>query len=265
MAESGENGTGGRVAVVTGGSRGIGFAICRRLVADGYRVCVTGRKEDSLAAAVEALGGSEFAIGVPGKAHDFDHQDAAVRATMETFGRWDVLVNNVATNPVYGPVLSIEPAAVAKIFEVNVLAALSWTRKAWDAWQGEHGGAVVNIASVAGLAHAEGIGVYGASKAAMIQLTRQLAVELAPGVRVNAVAPAVVKTDFAKALYAGGDGADGENADGEETAAKSYPLRRLGVPDDIAGAVSMLASADAAWITGQVLTIDGGLTVAGGI
>jgi NAD(P)-dependent dehydrogenase (short-subunit alcohol dehydrogenase family) len=245
----------GRVAVVTGASRGIGLAIAERLVREGARVCVTARKPEALDDAVSALGGRHHAIAVPGRADDPAHQADAVARTMDAFGRVDLLVNNTGINPAYGPVLDVDPEVVRKIFEVNVLAPMGWLRRVRAAWMGEHGGAVVNVASIAGVRAAGGIGVYGVSKAALIQLTRQLATELGPGIRVNAVAPAVVKTRFATALY----------EDREEEVAGSYPLRRLGVPEDVAGAVAFLLSDDASWITGQTVVLDGGVTLGGGI
>lgn len=245
----------GRVAIVTGSSRGIGFGIAKALVERGDQVCVTARKPEGVAAAVETLGGPEHAIGVPGRAHDPEHQHAAVTATMDAFGRIDMLVNNAGINVVYGSLLELDMDAARKIFEVNVLAAIAWTQRVHTAWMGEHGGAIVNVSSVAGCRPAPGIGFYGATKAALSQLTAQLASELAPNVRVNAVAPAVVKTTFAGALYEGR----------EEQIASGYPLRRLGVPDDIAGAAAFLLSDEASWITGQTLVIDGGLTLTGGL
>ena len=244
----------GKTALITGASRGIGLAIARRLIEEGARVCVTARKPEALAEAVEALGGPAHAIGVPGKADDAAHQADAVARTVEAFGSLDVLVNNAGVNPAYGRMLDLEDSAFRKVFDVNVISALAWVREAHKAWMGEHGGSVVNVASVAGLGPASMIGAYAASKAALIQLTAQLADELSPLIRVNAVAPAVVKTDFAAALYEGR----------EEKVARGYALGRLGVPDDIAGAVSFLASGDAGWITGQTLVLDGGLLLKAG-
>ncbi|HEV3168866.1 MAG TPA: SDR family oxidoreductase [Actinocrinis sp.] len=243
----------GKVAVVTGASRGIGLAVATKLVARGARVCITARTAETLAEAVEKLGGPERAIAVPGKADDPAHQEEAVARTLESFGRLDMLVNNTGINPVFGSVLDVEQSAAAKIFAVNVLAPIAWTKRARDAWMGEHGGAIVNVASIAGLRSSPGIGMYGVSKAALIRLTIELAGELGPGIRVNAVAPAVVKTRFATALYEGR----------EEEAAKAYPLKRLGVPEDVAGAVAYLLSDDAAWVTGQTLVLDGGVSVQG--
>ncbi len=243
----------GRVALVTGASRGIGLGIARRLVAGGARVCITARGADTLADAVKELGGAEHAIAVPGKSDAPEHQQEAVTRTLEAFGRLDMLVNNAGINPVYGSILDTDPAAAAKILGVNVLAPLAWVRLARDAWMGKHGGAVVNVASLAGLHPSPGIGMYGVSKAALIRLTTELAAELGPGIRVNAVAPAVVKTKFAAALYEGR----------EAEAASAYALKRLGVPEDVAGAVAFLLSDQAGWITGQTLVIDGGVTLGG--
>ena len=244
----------GRVAVVTGASRGIGLAIARRFVAEGGRVAVTARGAEALDAAVRELG-QGVALAIAGKADDPGHRQDAIARTVDAYGRIDVLVNNTGINPLAGPVTSADLGAVQKTFAVNVAAAVAWVEAARAAGLGEHpGAAVVNVASVAGLRPSPPIGVYGASKAALIHLTAELALELAPRVRVNAVAPAVVKTAFATMLYEGR----------EEQVAARYPLGRLGVPDDVASAVAFLASDDAAWITGQTLVLDGGLLLAGG-
>ncbi len=245
----------GRVAIVTGASRGIGLAVAQRLVTAGARVCITARREEQLAQAVSDLGGSAVAIGVAGKADDEAHQRSTVAAAIEAFGRLDYLVNNAGINPAYGPLLDLDLGAARKLLEVNVLGLLGWTREAYRAHLGEHGGAVVNLSSVAGQRPAAGIAFYGGSKAMVSSLTAALAVELAPGVRVNAVAPAVVKTRFATALYEGR----------EDAVSAPYPLRRLGVPEDVAGLVAFLLGDEAGWITGQTVTVDGGLTLTGGI
>jgi NAD(P)-dependent dehydrogenase (short-subunit alcohol dehydrogenase family) len=244
-----------RVAIVTGASRGIGLGVAAELVRQGAKVCITARNPGPLAAAAAGLGGPDVAIAVPGKSDDGDHQAEAVATAIKAFGRLDMLVNNTGINPVYGPITATDPGAAAKILAVNVLAPLAWTTRARDAWMGEHGGSVVNVASVAGLKASPGIGMYGVSKAALIRLTTELAVELGPRIRVNAVAPAVVKTRFATALYEGR----------EEEVCAAYPLKRLGVPDDVASAVAFLLSDEASWITGQTLVIDGGVTLGGGM
>ncbi|WP_228000399.1 SDR family oxidoreductase [Nocardia australiensis] len=244
----------GRVAVVTGASRGIGLAVAQRLVAEGGRVVITARKQDALDAAVAQLGGSSVAMAVAGRADDEAHQAETFERAAEVFGRVDVLVNNTGINPVSGPVLDTDLEAARKILGVNVLGVIGWTRQ-FRRQLGGGSGAVVNIASVAGLRPATDIGVYGVSKSAVIGLTAQLAAENSPAVRVNVIAPAVVKTKFAGPLYEGR----------EDEVVENYPLGRLGAPEDIAAAVAFLASEDAAWITGQTLVVDGGLTLAGGV
>ncbi|MCX5522675.1 SDR family oxidoreductase [Streptomyces bobili] len=244
----------GKVALITGGSRGIGYGVAEALVARGDRVCITGRGEDALKEAVEKLG-ADRAIAVAGKAADEAHQATAVERTMEAFGRVDYLVNNAGTNPVFGPIADLDLNVARKVFETNVISALGFAQRTWHAWQKDNGGAIVNIASVAGLAPSPFIGAYGVSKAAMINLTQQLAHEFAPRVRVNAIAPAVVKTKFAQALYEGR----------EAEAAAAYPLARLGVPSDIGGAAAFLTSEQSDWVTGQTLVVDGGMFLNAGV
>ncbi len=244
----------GKVAIITGASRGIGLGIAQRLVADGAKVCITARKPEALEDAVQALG-TDNAFAVAGSGDDAAHQDDAVAQTLEEFGRIDFLVNNTGINPVYGPMIEMDLKAADKIFKVNVLSALSWSQKVYRAWMGDNGGAIVNVASVAGIKPAPMIGFYGASKAMLIHMTEELAVELGPTIRVNAVAPAVVKTKFAQALYEGR----------EDEVSAQYPLKRLGEPSDIGAAVAFLLSDDASWITGRNLVLDGGLTLTGGV
>lgn len=239
----------GRTALVTGASRGIGLAIAKRLVADGARVVITARGQETLDAAVVELGGSDLAIGIAGKADSAEHRAEVFAQISRQFGTLDYLVNNAGINPAYGTLAAISDDVARKIFDVNVLGTLAWIREAVAAGLTT---SIVNIASIAGVTAAPGIAMYGVSKAALINLTSQLAFELAPGIRVNAVAPAVIKTDFAKALYEGR----------EEQVAAAYPLKRLGIPADVAGPVCFLLSEDAAWITGQTIIIDGGGTLA---
>ncbi|MGO4102571.1 SDR family oxidoreductase [Leifsonia sp. YAF41] len=246
----------GKTALVTGASRGIGLAIAQRLVAEGARVCITARKPEPLAEAAASFPAGS-AIGVAGKSDDPEHRAEVMDTIAREFGGLDILVNNAGINPVYGPLIDLDLTGARKLVEVNLLGTLAWTQAAYhhDALGfAERRGSVINIASVTGIVPAEGIGMYGITKAALIHLTRTLAVELGPDIRVNAVAPAVVKTQFARVLYEGK----------EDEVAAAYPLARLGTPEDVAGAVAYFASDDASWVTGQTLTLDGGLLSAGG-
>ena len=244
-----------QVAVVTGASRGIGFAIAQRFVAQGARVAVTGRDADALDAAVKELGGPEVAIGVAGKGDDPAHRAAVVDAVRERFGPVTTLVNNIGINPAYGPLATLDLNAARKMAEVNLIGTLGWVQEALRGGLAGTGGSIVNISSVSGVRPAPGIAFYGTTKAALIHLTEELAIELAPKIRVNAVAPAVVKTRFATALYEGR----------EAEVAATYPLQRLGTTDDVAGTVAFLCSPEASWITGQTIVLDGGLTLTGAV
>jgi NAD(P)-dependent dehydrogenase (short-subunit alcohol dehydrogenase family) len=245
----------GRVALVTGASRGIGFAIAARLLADGFAVCITARSPDGLAKAAEQLGHADRLMTSSGKSDDPRHRGHTIEAVVERFGRLDVLVNNAGVNPVAGDLMDLDQGAAEKILGVNLLAGLGWVHEAR-----RHGGpdglsAIVNISSFATIRPSPAIGMYAISKAAVTQMTKQLAFELAPKVRVNAVVPALIDTQFAAALHAGR----------EEEIAATYPLKRVGRPDDVAGAVAFLISADSAWITGETLLVDGGLSLTGGV
>ncbi|MCS5497701.1 SDR family oxidoreductase [Cnuibacter physcomitrellae] len=256
-AEAGAGRFTDRVAIVTGGSRGIGLAVAQRLVAEGGRVCITARRPEGLDDALATLPPGS-AVAVAGRADDAAHRAEVLASAEAAYGRVDALVNVVGMNPVFGPLADVELDAARKIFEVNVITPLAWVQDLL-AHQGlafaERGGAIVNLSSVTGVTPSPGIGLYGVSKAAVAHLTKTLAVELAPRIRVNAVSPAVVRTAFSRALYEGK----------EEEVEAGYPLGRLGEPDDVASAVAFLASRDAEWITGEVLTVDGGLSAAGGV
>lgn len=245
----------GRTALVTGGTRGIGLGIAQELVDRGAQVVVTARKPDELDAAVAQLDPDRTgrALAVRGSADDEAHQAEAVGQAVERYGRLDCLIPNAAVNPQYGPLVDADLNAVRKVFEVNVTAVLGWVQQAWRQSMSSSGGSILVVASVGGLRTGSPIGAYNASKAAVIHLVRQLGAEMGPGVRVNAIAPAVVKTKFATALYEGR----------EEQVAAAYPLGRLGVPEDTAKAAAFLLSDDASWITGETLVVDGGVTVAG--
>ena len=246
----------GRAAIVTGASRGIGLAIAAELLARGASVTITGRKLPELqAAAAELAQGAaqQRVLPIAGNAGDAASRHEVVTRTLTAFGSVDILVNNAGINPVFGPLMEADLDGVRKIFEVNVVAALGFVQEAYRAWMGAHGGAVVNLASVAGLRSSGVISAYGASKAALIRLPEELAWQLGPGIRVNAVAPAVVKTKFAEALY----------TDREEAVAANYPMKRLGVPEDVAQLVGFLVSDAASWITGDTVRVDGGILSTG--
>jgi NAD(P)-dependent dehydrogenase (short-subunit alcohol dehydrogenase family) len=246
----------GRTAIVTGASRGIGLAIAQALAAAGASVVLTSRKQDAADEAAKQVAAKQIAAGqvaasaagFGAHATDEDAARACIDFTVERFGGVDILVNNAGTNPAYGPIIDQDHGRFAKIMDTNLWGPILWTSLAVKAWMGEHGGAVVNISSVGGIAAAANLGMYNASKAALIQATKQLALELGPKVRVNAVAPAVVRTRLAEALW----------RDHEELLKASYPLGRIGEPDDVASAVAFLASDAAAWITGETLVVDGG-------
>ena len=236
----------GRTAVVTGASRGIGLAIAQAIADAGANVVLTSRSQEAADAAAAQVGGT--AIGVGAHAVDEEAARRCVDLTLDRFGSLDILVNNAGTNPAFGPVVDQDHGRFAKTFDVNLWAPVLWTGLAHRAWMGEHGGAVVNTASVGGMAFEANIGLYNASKAALIHLTKQLALELSPKVRVNAVAPGVVRTKLAEALW----------REHEEAVSASTALGRIGEPADIASAVAFLVSDAASWITGETMVIDGG-------
>lgn len=235
----------GKTAVVTGASRGIGHAAARCLSKLGVNVVLTARTQDAADVGAETVRG---AVGFAAHATDEDAARRCVDFTLERFGRLDILVNNAATNAAYGPLVDQNYDAFRKTIDLNMWAPILWSSLAARSWMSAHGGAIVNIASLGGLTTERNLGIYNASKAALIHLTKQSAVELAPTVRVNAVAPGVVRTKLSEALWQGH----------EQTLANALPLGRIGEPEDIGQAIAFLASDAAAWITGQVLVIDGG-------
>jgi 3-oxoacyl-[acyl-carrier protein] reductase len=250
----------GRSALITGASRGIGLAIAEAFLRHGADVCITARKQHELDAAMveleaisAAVEGAGRAMQVAGNAGDPAHVEACTAAMLERFGAIDILVNNAATNPAFGPLMDVTPGAWRKTFEVNVEGPLLFAQQAWRRWMRVNGGVIINVTTVGVQHHAPFIGTYEASKATLHWLTRQLAGELAPGVRVVSLSPGTVKTQMSRVLW--------EN--GEEDLARSIPLKRVGMPADIAQAALFLASDMAAWVTGVDLVVDGGALVAG--
>lgn len=243
----------GKTAVITGASRGIGLAMAGRFLEAGASVMLSSRTAGDLAAAMDGLvaGGADPSKVAWKSAHvgDAAQAQACIDETLARFGRLDILINNAATNPYFGPMIDIDVPRAQKTFEVNQLAVLVWTSLAVKAGLA---GSVINVASIGGLEAEPGIGWYNVTKAAVLHITKQLAYELAPDIRVNALAPGLIKTDFARALWEG---------PGEEQAKAHIPLRRLGLPDDVATAALFLASDAASWVTGQTLVVDGGTMV----
>ena len=240
----------GKVALVTGASKGIGKAIAATLAEAGASVMLCSRKQDQLEAAAAGMTGDTevYAANVG----DPDAGQACVAATIERFGGLDILVNNAATNPYYGSTLGVDASRFDKTFQVNLRGPLFWCQAAWQQSMQHKPGVMLNIASVGGLRAEGGLGVYNLTKAALIHLTRQLASELGP-TRVVGIAPGLVQTDFAAFLV--------ENF-GDRLAAQ-LPLKRLGDPQDIANLAAFLVSDRASWITGETYVIDGGAGVRG--
>jgi NAD(P)-dependent dehydrogenase (short-subunit alcohol dehydrogenase family) len=246
----------GKVAVVTGASKGIGLATARMLAAAGASVLLTSRKPEALEAAA-----ADIVTSVPDARIEWiaanagapESPAAIVAAAVDRLGGLDVVVNNAATNPYFGPALDISDAQWAKTFDVNLRGAHALVREAREALAAGDGGAVVNIASIGGLLVEPGIGIYNVTKAALMHLTRTLAQELAPAVRVNAVAPGLVRTDMARGLW----------EEHEAALTPRMPMKRLGEPEDIAGAVLYLVSDLSSWVTGTTLVVDGGALLRG--
>ena len=238
----------GKVALVTGASRGIGQAIAETMAASGAKVMLTSRKLDQLEAVKAEMEGDVDVIA--SHVGDADSGEKTVAATIERFGSLDILVNNAGTNPYYGPVLEVDQGRWDKTFEVNLRGPMFWSAAAHRAAFAEKPGVIINIASVGGLRSGPHLGVYNLTKAALIHLTKQLAGEIGP-TRVLGIAPGLVVTDFAQVLV--------DNFG--DKLAKELPVKRLGEPQDIANLATFLASDLASWITGETYVIDGGAGV----
>ena len=242
----------GRVALVTGASKGIGNATAEILAEHGAQVVLSSRKQADLDAEAERINAKypQKATAVAAHAGRPEELQHLVEEVMRRFARIDVLVNNAATNPYMGPLIGTELSAWDKTFEVNLRGVFVLTKLVYEAWMEAHGGAIVNMASIGGLRPGIGLGVYNITKAGLIMLTRQLARELGGKVRVNAVAPGVIKTRFAEALWS--------NEAIRDRILASNPIGRVGVPEEVAAAVLFLASDAASYVNGEVLVVDGG-------
>jgi len=237
----------GKAALITGGSKGIGKSIAKTYSEAGAKVMITSRKADVCEEAAEEIGNG--CIWEAGNVGDPEHMEAAIDRCISDLGGVDILVNNAATNPYAGPMIDADLPRWKKTIDVNMTAPFAWTQMSWQKYQQENGGVILNISSVGGLETNPMLGVYDVTKAALIHMTKQLAAELAPGVRVNAICPGLIKTDFARMLWEG---------DAGDMVAQQYPLKRLGEVEDIAGAALYLAADTGSWITGQALVLDGG-------
>jgi NAD(P)-dependent dehydrogenase (short-subunit alcohol dehydrogenase family) len=245
----------GKVAIITGSSRGIGRAIAERMAQHGARVVISSRKAgpcEEVAAEINARHPGH-AIAVPANISSKDDLQRLVDETRKAFGKVDIVVCNAATNPFFGPMSKISDDAFRKILDNNIIANHWLIQMVAPEMIERRDGAVIIISSIGGLRGSTGIGAYNISKAADFQLARNLAVELGPNnIRVNCIAPGLVKTDFARALW--------DTPEAEKRSSAGNPLRRLGEPDDIAGAAVFLASPAASWMTGQAIVVDGGST-----
>ncbi len=245
----------GKVALVSGATRGIGLAIAKGLAAAGATVVVSSRKADAVAAAVaEITDAGHKAIGIAANVGKLDEARKLVDDTVAQAGGLDIVVNNAAANPVYGPVENTDEGAWAKIMSVNLQGPFEIAKRALPHMVARSGGAVLNISSVEGLTPGEGLGIYSVSKAALIALTQVMAREWGPkGVRANTICPGLIKTDFSSTLWKD-----------EKLMARflrAQPIQRIGEPDEVAGLAVFLCSPAAGFITGGTYTVDGGYTI----
>jgi len=230
-----------KTVLITGGSRGIGLASALRFSKEGWNVYITSRKEENLQA---VLNDHPELKGFVAKADDLAAASATCKAIVDETGSLDVLINNAGTNPSAGSILEVELSAIQKTWDVNLMGPLMWSREAVKVGIKD---SILNVCSVGGIKPSHFMGAYNVSKAGLIYMTKQLAMELAPEIRVNGIAPAVVKTKLSEMLWAD-----------EETSSNLHALKRLGEPEDISNLIYFLSSDEASWITGEVVTIDGG-------
>ena len=246
----------GKVAVITGSSKGIGRAIAERMAEHGAKVVISSRKAGPCEEAAAAINAKHAgaAIAVPANISSKDDLQRLMDETRAAFGKIDILVCNAASNPYYGPMSGISDEAFRKILDNNIISNHWMVHMVAPEMKARHDGVIIIVSSVGGLRGNAVIGAYNISKAADFQLARNLAHELSPdNIRVNCIAPGLVKTDFAKALW--------DTPEAERRSSFGNPLRRLGEPDDIAGAAVFLASRAGAWMTGQAVVVDGGATI----
>ncbi len=243
----------GKVALITGASKGIGEAIARYFIAAGAKVVINSRKQDeinSLAAEISP----ENCIGIAGNAGNTAFCKELVEATVLKFGGLDILVNNAATNPIYGGLLEADEAAFDKIIQVNVRGPFTLSKLAHPVMKQRGGGSIINISSIAGLSPDPGLGLYSISKAALNMLTKAQAKEWgADGIRVNAICPGVIKTKFSRVLW--------ENEENFRRITKNIAINRVGTVNEIAGLALYLASNASSYTTGAIITADGGTTI----
>ena len=247
----------GKVAVITGSSKGIGKAIAQRMAEQGAKVVISSRKAgpcEEVAAAINAKFGAGTAVSIPANISSKEQLKNLVDETNKHFGKIDILVCNAASNPYYGPMAGIEDAQFRKIFENNVLANHWLIGFVAPQMIARKDGSIIIVSSIGGLRGTPVLGAYGISKAADLQLARNLAHEYGPhSVRVNCIAPGLIKTDFAKALW--------EDPEMLKKRTATTPLGRIGEPDEIAGAAVFLASQAGSFVTGQTIVVDGGVTI----
>jgi len=230
-----------KTVLITGGSRGIGLASALRFSKEGWNVYITSRKEENLQA---VLNDHPELKGFVAKADDLAAASTTCQAIVDEAGSLDVLINNAGTNPSAGSILEVDLSAIQKTWDVNLMGPLMWSREAVKVGIKD---SILNVCSVGGIKPSHFMGAYNVSKAGLIYMTKQLAMELAPEIRVNGIAPAVVKTKLSEMLWAD-----------EETSSNLHALKRLGEPEDISNLIYFLSSDEASWITGEVVTIDGG-------